>query len=134
MSIGNRPGTEGPCRNCGETTLYIPKNRGRSQNRNCRKCRTIKRRNARLKKMGLSSRQHEADIQEANGHCNVCGSIAKTLNRDHCHASGKARGLLCLSCNLILGHAKDDIELLVELIAYLEYYEDLHSTINDPAA
>jgi len=80
--------------------------------------------------MGLTAEQHEQDLADANGRCNACGREGP-LNRDHCHATGKARGLLCLSCNLILGHAKDDIELLCELVAYLEDYEDIHSADDD---
>lgn len=31
---------------------------------------------------------------------------------DHCHKSGYVRELLCNSCNVILGHSQDDVELL----------------------
>jgi len=89
--------------------------------------------NARLKKMGLTPEQHAQDLKDANGICPVCGRPAPILNRDHCHASGKARGLLCTRCNLILGHAEDDVDILYSLADYLEEYEDLHYPINDSA-
>jgi len=37
--------------------------------------------------------------------CNICGRPAgpkRNLDRDHCHVSGKARGLLCHKCNRAL--------------------------------
>jgi hypothetical protein len=42
------------------------------------------------------------------------------LHVDHCHTSGKVRGLLCHNCNLALGLLKDKIEVLANLIVYLE--------------
>lgn len=39
---------------------------------------------------------------------------------DHCHDSGNVRGILCNGCNLIIGHAKDDIDRLKRAIVYLE--------------
>jgi hypothetical protein len=38
---------------------------------------------------------------------------------DHCHSSGKVRGLLCMACNVALGHMDDRIEKLMGLIYYL---------------
>lgn len=38
---------------------------------------------------------------------------------DHCHSTGKVRGLLCTTCNLILGYAFDNIDVLTNLIGYL---------------
>ena len=38
-------------------------------------------------------------------HCAICGRLPSTnrrLDRDHCHASGKPRGLLCVRCNRAL--------------------------------
>lgn len=38
---------------------------------------------------------------------------------DHCHTTGKVRGLLCRNCNLALGHVKDNTGVLKNLIGYL---------------
>lgn len=38
---------------------------------------------------------------------------------DHCHATGEVRGILCFSCNVALGHAKDNVETLKAMIEYL---------------
>ena len=51
--------------------------------------------------------------------CDLCGKVTKYLNRDHDHQTEKARGWLCLKCNLGLGNFYDDIEKLNKAIAYL---------------
>jgi len=50
--------------------------------------------------------------------CQVCGSEEK-LHIDHCHDSGRVRGLLCRSCNIGLGNFKDNIERMGKAIEYL---------------
>ena len=39
---------------------------------------------------------------------------------DHCHTTGKVRGLLCNHCNRLLGCAFDNIDILQNAIKYLE--------------
>ncbi len=39
---------------------------------------------------------------------------------DHCHASGVVRGLLCHSCNVALGWARDNSRTLRRLAGYLD--------------
>jgi hypothetical protein len=38
---------------------------------------------------------------------------------DHDHVTGEIRGLLCPTCNSMLGHAKDDPQILQSAIQYL---------------
>jgi len=42
---------------------------------------------------------------------------------DHCHVTGKYRGLLCNRCNTSLGFVNDDIELLENMVKYLKEYK-----------
>jgi hypothetical protein len=43
------------------------------------------------------------------------------LSIDHCHNTGKVRGLLCDHCNKGLGLFKDNIDYLNKAIEYLKY-------------
>jgi hypothetical protein len=52
--------------------------------------------------------------------CEGCGDVHEFLQFDHDHTTGEFRGWLCGRCNRALGHAKDSIERLANLIAYLE--------------
>lgn len=54
--------------------------------------------------------------------CAICKQ-SKPLEIDHCHITGKVRGLLCRTCNAALGMVKDDIDILREAISYLEKNE-----------
>ncbi len=79
----------------------------------------------RLKKLyNLSVTEYEELYQEANGKCQVCGipetSLKKRLAVDHCHTTGKVRGLLCSKCNTALGQLNDDLEIISSLYSYLK--------------
>lgn len=50
--------------------------------------------------------------------CQGCGST-EPLSIDHCHDTGRIRGVLCVRCNTMLGNAKDNPEVLLNLVRYL---------------
>ena len=55
--------------------------------------------------------------------CNIEFKSKPTTSKpyvDHDHNSGLVRGLLCHSCNLVLGYCKDDEKILINAIEYLE--------------
>jgi hypothetical protein len=68
--------------------------------------------------------EYEKLLAIQNGECNGCSINQKNMKKafavDHCHKTGKIRGLLCDHCNLCLGHAKDDANILKRLANYLE--------------
>ena len=61
----------------------------------------------------------QASALKAGQKCTLCPST-DTLVVDHCHASGRIRGVLCRKCNLVLGLMDDDPERLRAAAAYLE--------------
>jgi hypothetical protein len=64
--------------------------------------------------------------ESQNKQCKICGDVYEKVSKhgglhiDHCHSSGKVRGLLCARCNVLLGTCKDDIVILQEAINYLQ--------------
>jgi len=57
--------------------------------------------------------------------CDICGTeinttTSKTGNIDHCHITGRVRGMLCYNCNNGLGKFRDSIEILSVAIKYLQ--------------
>lgn len=72
---------------------------------------------------GITVKQKE-EMLSAQGGCAACGgnepNSKKGWHIDHCHATGKVRGILCHHCNSSLGNARDSIDRLKMLIAYLE--------------
>jgi hypothetical protein len=67
-------------------------------------------------------------LLEQENKCPICGiELSKGLNQnaacaDHCHITNQPRGILCKKCNLMLGHANDNIEVLESAIQYLRKY------------
>ncbi len=71
-------------------------------------------------------------LQKQGGVCAICKKeetkISKygtrhKLSYDHDHITGKFRGLLCSRCNIFLGYARDDIELLQNAKEYLDEWK-----------
>jgi len=57
-----------------------------------------------------------------NNVCAICGEtpdIKRNLDIDHCHETGKVRGILCHHCNKALGHFKDDSDIILKAYNYL---------------
>lgn len=85
-------------------------------------------------KYGISLDDRDAMLEEQGGKCAACGVEdpgPKGWMTDHDHSccplpetcGGCLRGIVCMSCNLALGHCGDSIERLESLIDYLRRYE-----------
>lgn len=130
------------CKMCGRTRLlrYFPKSKESytgyfSYCYDCRKevnrKQDLKRsdyrkkisRSAYLKRTyGISDEDYHEMLEKQNGKCLICGSesIDRKHAVDHCHKTGKIRGLLCDSCNRGLGMFKDNPESLRKAASYVE--------------
>jgi hypothetical protein len=84
-----------------------------------------------MRTYGITNDEYVAMREAQDFRCAICGaseedvtSVGKhshtKLYVDHDHTTGKVRGLLCQSCNTLLGKANDDISLLSKSIQYLE--------------
>lgn len=73
------------------------------------------------KRYGIAADVYEAMVIEQDGKCAICRQPdpRRLLSVDHNHKTGKVRGLLCHSCNVMIGHAKDNPTLLETAAAYL---------------
>ena len=76
---------------------------------------------------GLSLQDYNDKLKEQNHKCAICKcdeteAFKCLLFVDHCHTSGKVRGLLCHHCNTALGKFKDSKEILSSAIDYVGKY------------
>lgn len=111
------------CRTCGKT--FAP-NAG--QQRYCTmECRQLA---ARARRYGVEAAEIRRILDEQQSCCAICGAERKgwakaTIRKealvvDHCHKTGKIRGLLCGDCNTALGRFGDDPARFRAALEYLE--------------
>ena len=89
------------------------------------------RRNTRLKhRYGITSADYAKMLSAQKGVCAICGNPptedqpkhwGKHLAVDHCHDTGRVRGLLCNRCNVGLGHISTE-SLARSAIKYLRLH------------
>lgn len=73
---------------------------------------------------GITLDQYETMLAAQNGVCAICkthttDNRGQRLHVDHCHQTGKVRGILCGKCNSILGFVDDNPDWLDKAKAYL---------------
>lgn len=76
-----------------------------------------------MEKFGISLEKYNEMFKDQNGVCSIClkkCETGKQLAVDHCHKTGKIRGLLCQPCNTAIGKFMDSPALLQQAIYYLE--------------
>ena len=77
-----------------------------------------------LRQYGLTIDEYFAMLKKQSGGCAICGvpesGAGRRLSVDHCHETGTVRGLLCSTCNFIIGSAKDDADLMRRAADYME--------------
>lgn len=72
---------------------------------------------------GINPSAYKQILEKQEGKCAICGcynlSAKKVFSIDHCHKTGKVRGLLCSNCNTALGLFKDKASNLLAAANYL---------------
>lgn len=71
---------------------------------------------------GITIEDYETLSQQQDGRCALCGGLprgTKRLHVDHCHETGRVRGLLCIGCNRALGALGDSPEGLARALTYV---------------
>ena len=120
------------CRH-GHDTLVV----GRSPIGSCKECNRVRTRKSYLKhrlkkskqgierkqltRYGMTPEEYNELFARQGGVCRICSQPQqeRRLSIDHDHKTDKVRGLLCIKCNLVLGMANDNIEILNAAIEYL---------------
>jgi|SRR5882757_535139 len=80
-----------------------------------------------LDKYGIDELDYILIMQEQQDRCAICrvyeeGTGKKGFHIDHCHKTGRVRGVLCPQCNLGLGQFADNPRRLLSAIKYLMKY------------
>jgi hypothetical protein len=82
-----------------------------------------KRANNMLRSYGINQAQYDWLLASQGGVCKICYGPQKgkkNMAVDHDHKTLEVRGLLCTSCNTMLGQAQDRVWVLRNGIDYLE--------------
>ena len=74
---------------------------------------------SRCRNYGIELEDYQNMLDLQNDRCAICETIPQTFHIDHCHKTGKVRGLLCRGCNHGLGQFKDDPIALERAAKYL---------------
>lgn len=76
-------------------------------------------------KYGISLDQYNIMLDEQGHKCKICSSPnsrskqSKHFSVDHCHTTGKVRGLLCSNCNFAIGLINDSPDIALSAFGYL---------------
>ena len=91
-------------------------------------------------KYSMTLEEYYSILAEQNGVCAICKlpetrvvkpnakkyslNIKPRLAVDHDHTTGKNRGLLCIKCNIAIGHLQDSIENAQSAVEYLKKWKN----------
>ncbi len=72
---------------------------------------------------GINAEEYRLILEYQGGVCYICrraNGARKRLSVDHCHETGRVRGLLCGPCNRdVVGHLRDEPEAFLRGYNYL---------------
>lgn len=77
------------------------------------------------KEYNITLEQYNNMLLAQNGVCAICGQKGeRMLCVDHDHTTGKVRGLLCDLCNRGLGFFKENTNIIIKALVYLNKIEN----------
>ncbi|MFI7292436.1 endonuclease VII domain-containing protein [Streptomyces sp. NPDC050121] len=124
-----RPRVETPeghkfCRSCAEIKPHTEWHRSSKASdgfaTSCKACRAAKARADHLRRhYGITEAERDGMIASQMGLCAICLK-APAVHVDHCHKTGRVRGVLCFNCNSGLGLLGDDPAAVNRAADYLE--------------
>lgn len=75
------------------------------------------------RKYGITLEDYFEIIDRQDGQCAICSTdiseLDHTAHLDHCHETGRVRGVLCRRCNTGIGMLDDSADLLIKAAEYL---------------
>jgi hypothetical protein len=107
------------CKVCDRLKSHLWRKKDPTKTRECWRSSKLK------KKYNITNQQYEEMKLSQNNKCEICKNelgFGHLSAIDHCHKTGKVRGLLCRNCNLMLGNAKDSVSTLKSAQKYLKKY------------
>lgn len=69
----------------------------------------------------MSLEDYDRLLAKQDGCCAICAASLDggRTHVDHDHRSGVVRGILCMACNIGLGHFRDNLNFVTQALAYL---------------
>ena len=82
---------------------------------------------------GISTEEYNAMFAAQGNVCAICLKAPRDPRGfhphiDHCHISGKVRGILCHKCNQGLGQFSDNVDVMMSAVRYLKNFEKKESS------
>ena len=111
---GGKHGRHSWCKDCCNSYYRVNRQRNYSQEQ--------KRRWHMKTRYGICSKRVDAMIAEQGNKCAICNKGDASLVVDHCHKSGRVRGMLCHACNIMLP-ALERKEWMDKATQYLRKHE-----------
>ncbi|MDO0916207.1 endonuclease VII domain-containing protein [Streptomyces sp. DT2A-34] len=112
------------CQGCGESKPHSDWHRKASAPdglaSRCRACRAVENHADHLRReYGMTAAERDQMVAVQRGLCVICLK-APAVHVDHCHKTGRVRGVLCFNCNSGLGLLRDDPDVINRAADYLE--------------
>ena len=112
-------GIRNSCKMCDRLKSHLWRQKDQARTRKCWRYSKLK------KKYNITEAQYQEMKTNQHNKCDICKEELRPGHLhaiDHCHKTGKVRAILCRGYNLLLGQAKDSIEILKSAQTYLEKY------------